>query len=205
MSGGALGGTENVLRSNEQYARVFADRVFDHQNEWAFRGTFSADGSYQGELPLYARILSNDSEVRGFSPGQLGPYAVIPWTAPNGTPGYTALPAGANVISAANAEYRVPLAAGVQAAALFDLGSGWLLPNWLGPSKPMLLEKTNGVLHGSFGLELRWTIPEVQVPVRAYVAVNVFCLNRFLSLPDGSLFHAHNRLFSLGWALGNLF
>jgi outer membrane protein assembly complex protein YaeT len=205
VSGGALGGSENVLRSNEQYARVLGDPIFDHQNAWAFRATFSAAGSYQGELPVYARMLSNDSQVRGFSPGQLGPYAVIPWTSPNGAPGYTALPAGANLIAAGNAEYRVPLAAGVQAAAFFDLGSGWLLPNWLGPTKPILLETTDGVLHGSFGLELRWTIPEVQVPVRAYVAVNVLRLNRFLSLPDGSLFHAHNRLFSLGWALGNLF
>jgi hypothetical protein len=60
-------------------------------------------------------------------------------------------------------------------------------------------------LHGSFGLELRWTIPEIQVPVRAYVSINVLRLNKFLSLPDGSLLHAHDKLFSLGWALGNLF
>ena len=205
VAGGALGGTENVLRSNEQYARVFADPLFHQQNAWAFRATFSAAGSYQGEMPFEARLLSNDSEVRGFSPGQLGPYAVIPWTSPNGTPDYRALPSGANVISAGNAEYRVPIGSRVQAAAFFDLGSGWLLPNWLGPTKPVLQGTTNGVLHGSFGLELRWTIPEVQVPVRAYVAVNVLRLERFLPLPDGSLFHAHNKLFALGWALGNLF
>jgi hypothetical protein len=41
--------------------------------------------------------------------------------------------------------------------------------------------------------------------VRAYYAVNVLHLNRFLLLPDGTLFHAHNKLFAFGWALGALF
>jgi hypothetical protein len=55
------------------------------------------------------------------------------------------------------------------------------------------------------GIELRWTVPGIQVPVRAYYAVNVWRLNRFLQLPDGSPFRAHNRLFAFGWALGMLF
>jgi outer membrane protein assembly factor BamA len=205
VSGGPLGGTENVLRSNDQYARIFPDPIIDRQNAWAFRVSFSGAGSYEGEMPFYARLLSGDSQVRGFSPGQLGPYAVIPTTSANGPPGYTAVPSGANIISAANAEYRVPLGGGVQAVSFFDLGSGWLMPNWLGQTRPVLLDSTNGVLHGSFGLQLQWTVPEIQVPVRAYVSVNLLRLNKFLTLPDGSLFHAHNKLFSLGWALGNLF
>jgi outer membrane protein assembly factor BamA len=205
VSGDVLGGTENVLRSNEQYARIISDPLFNHQNIWAFRVTFSGAGSYQGEMPFYARLLSSDSQVRGLSPGALGPYALIPATSADGATTYTALPAGANMISAANAEYRVPLGGGVQAAGFFDAGSGWMLPNWLGPTKPLLLESTNGILHGSVGVELHWTIPEIQVPVRAYLAVNVLRLNRFLPLPDGSLFHAHNKLFAFGWALGNLF
>jgi hypothetical protein len=109
------------------------------------------------------------------------------------------------VVSAANAEYRVPLGGGTQAAGFFDLGSGWLLPNWLGKARPTLLDSTNGILHGSIGIEFRWTVPEIQVPVRAYYAVNILRLNRLLPLPDGSLFHAHNRLFAFGWALGTLF
>jgi hypothetical protein len=104
-----------------------------------------------------------------------------------------------------NAEYPVPLGGGAQAAGFFDLGSGWLLPNWLGKTRPTILESTNGMLHGSLGLELRWTVPGVQAPVRAYYAVNVLRLNRRLLLPDGSLFRAHNRLFAFGWALGSLF
>lgn len=87
----------------------------------------------------------------------------------------------------------------------FDLGSGWLLPNWMGPARPTLLGATNGVLHGSVGLQLQWTLPGIQVPVRTYYAVNVLRLSRWLQLADGSLFHAHNRLFAFGWALGAFF
>ena len=85
------------------------------------------------------------------------------------------------------------------------MGSGWLLPNWLGPSKPALLAATNGVLHGSTGIELTWTVPNVQVPVHAYYAVNVLRLDRLLPLPDKSLLRAHNRFAALGWGLGSLF
>jgi len=205
VSGGWLGGTENVIRSNEEYSRIFPDPFFNHHNAWAFRTTFSGAGSYFGDMPLSARLFSGDAQVRGLQAGDLGPYAVVPSLASSGSEMYSAIPAGANIISAANAEYRIPLGKGIQLAGFFDLGSGWLLPNWLGPARPTLLDSTNGILHGSVGIELQWTVPEIQVPVRAYFAVNVLRLNRFLPLPDGSLFHAHNRLFSLGWALGNLF
>jgi outer membrane protein assembly factor BamA len=205
ISGGWLGGTENVIRSNEEYSRIFSDPFFNHQNAWAFRTTFSGAGSYQGNMPFSALLFSGDAQVRGLQPGELGPYAVIPTASGSGNQTYSAIPAGANVITAANAEYRVPLGQRTQLVGFFDLGSGWLLPNWLGPARPTLLDSTNGILHGSVGIELRWTVPEIQVPVRAYFAVNVLRLNRFLPLPDGSLFHTHNRLFSLGWALGTLF
>lgn len=204
-SGGLLGGSENLLRSNEDYARIFPDPVFHRQNAWAFRTTFSGVGSYQGDMPIATRLFSGDAQVRGLRPGELGPYAVIPVASANGDQTYTAIPAGANLVSAANLEYRIPLQGNLQAAGFFDLGSGWLLPNWLGKSRPTVLTSTNGALHGSLGIELRWTIPELQVPVRAYYSVNVLRLNRFLPLPDGTLFHAHNKLFTFGWALGNLF
>lgn len=205
ISGGWLGGSENVIRSNEEYARIFPDPFFTRQNAWAFRATFGGVGSYQGGMPLYARLFPGDAQVRGLNSGELGPYAVVPSVSSSGNQAYSALPAGANVVGAANAEYRVPLGGGTQAAGFFDLGSGWLLPNWLGNTRPILLDSTNGILHGSVGIELRWTVPGIQVPVRAYYAVNVLRLNRFLQLPDGSLFHAHNRLFAFGWALGTLF
>jgi outer membrane protein assembly factor BamA len=205
ISGGILGGSENVIRSNEEYGRIFPDPFFNRQNSWAFRTTFSGVGSYRGELPLYAMLFSGDAQVRGLSSGELGPYAAIPSISSSGSQIYSALPAGANVITAANAEYRVPLGGGTQAVGFFDLGSGWLLPNWLGSARPTLLDTTNGILHGSLGIELRWTVPEIQVPVRVYYSVNILRLNRFLQLPDGTLFHAHNKLFAFGWALGTLF
>jgi outer membrane protein assembly complex protein YaeT len=203
VSGGWLGGGENVIRSNEEYARIFLDPFFNRQNAWAFRTTFSAAGNYRGDMPLYALLFSGNAQVRGLSSGDLGPYAVVPSV--SSYQSYSALPAGSNVIGAVNVEYRVPLGKGTQVASFFDLGSGLLLPNWLGPARPTLLASTNGILHGSFGIELRWTVPEIQVPVRAYYAVNVLRLNRFLQLPDSSLFRAHNRLFAFGWALGTLF
>ena len=205
ISGGWLGGSENVIRSNEEYAGIFPDPFFNRHNAWAFRATFSGAGSYQGNMPLYARLFPGDAQVRGLNSGELGPYAVVPSVSSSGNQTYSALLSGANVVSAVNAEYRVPLGGGTQAVGFFDLGSGWLLPNWLGKARPTLLDSTNGTLHGSVGIELRWTVPGVQVPVRAYYAVNVLRLNRFLQLPDGSLFHAHNRLFAFGWALGTLF
>jgi outer membrane protein assembly complex protein YaeT len=205
ISGGWLGGRENVIGSNEEYARIFPDPFFNHQNAWAFRTAFSGAGSYRGDLPLYGRLFSGDAQVRGLSSGELGPYAVFPSVMSSGNQTYSACPAGANAISAANAEYRVPLGRGAEAAAFFDLGSGWLLPNWLGKTRPALLDSTNGIVHGSMGIELRWTVPGMQVPVRAYYAVNVWRLNRLLQLPDGSPFRAHNRLLAFGWALGRLF
>jgi outer membrane protein assembly complex protein YaeT len=205
ISGGFLGGTENVIRSNEVYARIFPDPLFNHHNAWAFRTTFSGVGSYQGNLPPYTLLFSGDAQVRGLSSGELGPYAAIPPVSSATNQTYSAVPAGANAVTAANAEYRIPLARGAQAVGFFDLGSGWAIPNWMGNQRPTLLDSTNGILHGSIGIELQWTVPEIQVPLRAYYSVNILRLNRFLQLPDGSLFHAHNKLFAFGWALGTLF
>jgi len=205
VSGGLLGGSENLLRSSGEYAHLFQDPVFSHKNAWTFRSSFSGAGSYRGDMPLYARIFSDDEQVRGLRTGELGPYASVSSVTTSGQTQYSAAPAGANLIAAANMEYHVPLAARTQAAGFFDLGSGWLLPNWLGHARPSLLDSTNGLLHGSTGIELRWTVPGIQVPVRGYYAVNVLRLNRFLALPSGSVFHAHNRFSAFGWALGTLF
>jgi outer membrane protein assembly factor BamA len=205
-SGGWLGGGENIVRSSAEYSRIFRDPFFaPAAGAWAFRTTFSGAGSYGGDMPFYARLFSSDEFVRGLRPGELGPYAITTRTAASGATTYSASPSGANLLSAANAEYRFPLAGGTEAAAFFDLGSGLLLPNWLGPTKPLLLGATNGVLHGSSGIELRWTVPGVQVPVRAYYALNVLRLNRFFPLSVNTLFHARNRFSAFGWGLGTLF
>jgi outer membrane protein insertion porin family len=204
-SGGWLSGGENMVRSSAEYGRIFRDPLFAPSGAWAFRTTFSGAGSYRGDMPFYARLFSGDELVRGLRPGELGPYAVTASSAANSAATYSASPSGANLVTSTSAEYRFPLSGGTEAAAFFDLGSSWLLPNWLGPTKPLLLGATNGTLHGSTGIELRWTVPGVQVPVRAYYAVNVLRMNRFISLSGNSVFHARNRFSAFGWGLGTLF
>jgi outer membrane protein insertion porin family len=205
FSGGLLGGGENMIRSSAEYGRVTTDPIFAHSNAWAFRATLSGAGSYRGDMPFYSRFFSGDELVRGFRPGELGPYAVTAGTTASGATTHSVAPAGANLMSAANAEYRIPLDGGTEAAGFFDLGSGRLLPNWLGPTRPLLLTATNGALHGSTGIELRWTVPGVQVPVRAYYALNVLRLDRSIPLSSKSIFRTSNRFSTFGWGLGSLF
>ena len=194
-----------MLRSSGEAARIFRDPLFAPSNAWAFRTTFSVAGSYRGDMPFYSRFFPGDEFVRGLREGELGPLTLTQTTSASGATTYSSSPAGANLISAANAEYRIPFRNGVEASGFFDLGSGWLLPNWLGPTKPTLLSATNGVLHGSTGVQFQWTIPGVQVPFRSYYALNVLRLDRLIPLPDKSLLHARNRFGAFGWGLGWLF
>jgi len=205
VSGGWLGGTENVARSKFEYGRILHDPLFGHENAWAFRTTFSGAGSYSGDMPLTARLFAGDAYVRGLRDGELGPSAVVSSISAKGATNYSASPAGANLIGAMNAEYRVRITTGTEAVGFFDLGSGFLMPNWLGPSRPWLIDSTNGIVHGSTGMELRWTLPAVGVPVRAYYALNVLRLNRPVWMPDSSLLRVHNRFAAFGWGHGSLF
>jgi outer membrane protein assembly complex protein YaeT len=204
VSGGWLGGRENLVRSQAGYSHIFQDPVFCRQNAWALRTNLTGVGSYSGDLPFLARFLAGDEFVRGLRAGELGPDAVASWSA-SGPKKYSTTPAGADLAGAANAEYRARLSGGTEAAGFLDLGSGLLLENWLGHARPSLLDSTNGVLHGSTGVELRWTVPGVGVPIKVYYALNVLRLDRWLRMPDGSAFHAHNRFSAFGWGLGPLF
>jgi outer membrane protein assembly complex protein YaeT len=204
-SGGLLGGGENMVRSSAEAARIFHDPLFARANAWAFRTTFSAAGSYHGDAPFYSRFFSGDEFVRGLRTGELGPIAMTERVLPSGATVPWPSFAGANLITAANAEYRIPLRSGVEAAGFFDLGSGWLLPNWFGPTKPTLLRATNGILHGSTGVQFQWTIPGVEVPFRSYYALNVLRLDRLIPLSRKSVLHPHNRFGAFGWGLGSLF
>ena len=205
VSGGWLGGSENVLRSKFEYGRILRDPFFGRGNTWAFRTTFSGAGSYSGDMPLTARLFAGDAYVRGLRDGELGPSAQVSSTSSKGATVYFATPAGANLLSAVSAEYRIPLNSSMEAAGFFDLGSGLLLPNWLGPSRPWLIDSTNGVIHGSTGVELRWTLPGIGVPLRAYYALNVLRLNRPVGMPNASLFRVQTRFAAFGWGLGSLF
>jgi outer membrane protein insertion porin family len=205
VSGGWLGGSENLLRSKAEYGRIFRDPIFNSQNAWAFRTTFSGVGSYSGDMPPAARWYSGDEFVRGLRDGELGPQAVVSSIGAAGTTRYSTAPAGTNLIGAANAEYRVRLGGGTEGVGFFDLGSGLLQQNWLGHWRSAVIDSTNGIVHGSTGIELRWTLPGIGVPVRAYYALNVLRLNRSVWMPDGSLLHLHNPLGAFGWGLGSLF
>src|SRR5260370_13652911 len=127
-----------MVRSSADYSHICRDSFFAPTGAWAFRTTVSGAGSYRGEMPFYARLFSGDELVRGFRPGELGPDAVAARTAPSGAPVYSAAPAGANFLTAGNAEHRFPLVGGTAAAAFFDLGSGFLFPNRLRPTHPLL-------------------------------------------------------------------
>jgi hypothetical protein len=75
----------------------------------------------------------------------------------------------------------------------------------LGQTRPPVINSTNGLLHGSTGFEVRWTLPAVGVPLRVNYSFNILRLDRALFMPDGSVFRLHNRLTALGWGLGPLF
>jgi len=205
VSGGWLGGTENLARSKAEYGRIFHDPFFNRQNVWAFRSTFSGAGSYSGGMPPTARWYVGEEFVRGLRDGGLGPQAIISSVDSSGITRYSTAPAGANLIAAGNAEYRVRFGGGAEGVGFFDLGSGWLRQNWLGSWRPAVIRSTNGVVHLSTGMELRWTLPGVGVPLRAYYAWNVLRLNQSLLLPDGSLLHLRNHVGAFGWGLGSLF
>jgi outer membrane protein assembly complex protein YaeT len=205
VSGGWLGGNENLLKSKVEYGQIFPDSIFDRHNAWAFRTTVSAAGSYNGDMPLYARFFSGDDLVRGLRPGEIGPYQTFSTVSPSGATRYSAVPSGANLIAASNFEYRFPLRPGVEGATFFDAGSGFLLPNWLGPTRPSLIHSTNGFVHGTTGFELRWTLPVIGAPLRINYSFNLLRLNRALLMPDGSSIRLHDPLGALGWGLGPLF
>src|SRR5258708_242732 len=117
VSGGWLGGGENMVRSSAEYSHIFRDPFFAPTGAWAFRTTFSGAGSYRGDMPFYARLFSGDELVRGLRPGELGPYAVNARAVANGPTIYSASPSGPNLVGAASADYRFPLAGGTDAAA----------------------------------------------------------------------------------------
>jgi len=205
VSGGWLGGSENLLKAKTEYGHIYPDELFNHRNSWAFRTTISGAGSYKGDMPLYARFFSGDDLVRGLRPGELGPYQTFATVSPTGATTYSAVPTGANLLAASNLEYRVPLTHTIEAATFLDAGSGFLLQNWLGPTRPNLIQSTNGLFHSTTGFELRWTLPILGAPVRINYSFNLLRLNRTLLQQDGSSTHLHDPLGALGWGLGPLF
>src|SRR5260370_27138557 len=103
-------------------------------------------------MPLSARWYSGDEFVRGLRDGELGPQALILSATSAGTVRYSTAPAGANLVGAGNAEYRVRLGGGTEAAGFFDLGSGLLQRNWLGKCEPAPTASTKVMLPDCSGI-----------------------------------------------------
>jgi len=211
VSGGWLGGTENLVRSTVNYSRFLpagTDQQSGSQSGWAFRGFLSGVSSYRGDMPLTARLFAGDELVRGAGPGELGPYALSKTQNADGTATYHTAPSGADLVAAANTEYRVPIAPRTQAAAFFDAGSGWLLPNWLGPDKAVLAVGDSN-LRAATGVELRWEVPGLGQTVRIHYAIDPLHIRRLVMIADGNgilpIALPHRRRAGLGWGLGALF
>lgn len=206
VSGGRLGGDENVLRGSVEYARLLTDPLTGGRNTWAFRSTFAGVSSFgDAALPFNRRFFAGEQLVRGFRLGELSPYGLA--STGQADAADTARVTGANLLAAVNSEYRVPVEAKShsEAALFFDAGTGWLLPQWLGGSKPQLLNGTNGLLRASTGAELRIPLPVVGQSLRVYYAANPLRLARDFLLPDGSRFRPPDRRTAFGWGLGSFF
>jgi outer membrane protein insertion porin family len=204
VSGGWLGGDENLLRSSLEYDRVERDPLTKGRNSWAFRGYAAGVSSFKGNLLYQDRYFAGNELLRGFRVGELGPYAAENVTDASGN-SPQAISAGADLMAAVNMEYRAPVAPRTKAVFFLDTGSGWLLPNWLGPSRPILLAGTNGILRASAGIELLWQAPIVEQPLRLDFAFNPLRLAKSFVLSDGSHFRAPDRRWAWGWGLGALF
>ncbi|HEX9759605.1 MAG TPA: POTRA domain-containing protein [Candidatus Acidoferrales bacterium] len=213
LAGGLLGGDENLLRAGLEYARLEPDPLTRGRNTWALRTTFAGLASFDGPTPLHRRFFGGEQLVRGFRTGELTPYAVSRREDANGLETFVATATGANLVAAFNGEYRIPLrsvgaqrsAPGLEGAVFVDAGAGWLVPQWLGGTRPQVLGGTSGLLRASTGVELSLPVPGLGQPVRVYYAVNPLRLASALLLPDGSRFRAPDRFSAWGWGLGRLF
>jgi outer membrane protein insertion porin family len=205
VSGGFLGGDENLVRSSLQYEYLQCDPLSSGRNTWAFRSYVAGVSSFRGNLLLPSRYFAGGELLRGFRTGEIAPYAFEDLTDSSGATTFHATAAGADLLTAMNTEYRVPVAPRTKVVAFFDFGSGWLLPNWLGSQRPTLLAGTNGVPRASTGVELQWSLPVVEQPMRFDLSLNPLRLAKSFLLPDGSRFRAPDRRVALSWTLGSLF
>ena len=205
VSGGWLGGDENLVRFSAENERLERDPLTNGHNTWAFRSYATGVSTLKGNLLFQNRYFPGNEVLRGFRSGEIAPYASENVTDASGKNSFQAIPAGVDLVAAVNTEYRVPVAPRTEAVGFFDAGTGWLLPNWLGAGHPLLLAGTNGILRASAGVELRWQAPIVEQPLRLDFAANPLRLVKSFVLPDGSHFRAPDRQWAWGWGLGALF
>jgi len=204
-SGGWLGGDLNLLRSSLEYTSLARDPLSQGRNTWGFRAYLAGVASHRGTLPLESRLYPGDELVRGFRSGEVGPYVVVKTEPSTGPATYRVENLGANLVSAVNVEYRMALLPRTHGAAFFDAGTGWMVFPWVGPGRPSLLERTDGLLRASAGYELRFELPVINQIVRVHYACNPLRLAEAFVLADGSVFQPVERRRAIGWGLGSLF
>jgi outer membrane protein assembly factor BamA len=205
FSGGRLGGDQSLARSSVEYDRVRPDPLTNGRNTWALRSYAAGVSGLGRNLLFQNRYFAGDELLRGFRVGELAPYLVASMTDASDRQSFQAIPTGANLLAAMNTEYRVPVARRLQLVGFADTGSGWLLPGWSGPTRPVFLPGTNGILRASAGVELRWQMPGIEQPVRLDLSANIRRLAKTFLLPDGSHFRSPDRVLAWNWALGSLF
>jgi outer membrane protein insertion porin family len=205
VSGGWLGGDENLVGFSAENERLERDPLTNGHNTWAFRSYATGVSPLKGNLLFQNCYFAGNDVLRGFRSGEIAAYASENLTDASGKNSVHSFPAGTDLLAAINAEYRVPVVPRTEAVGFLDTGTGWLLPNWLGASHPVLLAGTNGILRASAGVELRWQAPIVEQPLRLDFAVNPLRLVKSFVLPDGSHFRAPDRQWAWGWGLGALF
>jgi outer membrane protein assembly complex protein YaeT len=198
LAGGALGGQEDWLRTSHQAAALAPDPLSRGRNTWAARGLLAGVSRApwsSAALPMHTRFFVGHEFVRGLRSADLAPAQ----TSQSGVSGSN----GANLLIAANLEYRIPLDAPsdarptrFEAAAFLDAGAGWLLPGWSGDSS------AGHVARASLGMELRWTLParvgSTALPLGGETVRVHWALSPLAQRFTG-------RRTALGWALGSLF
>ncbi len=196
VAGGVLGGQEQWLRASNQGAALVADPLSGGRNTWAARGLLAGISRApwsRAVLPAHARLFGGSELVRGLGAAQLTP-------SPHGSSSGPAGSSGANLLTAVNLEYRVPLDAQrrrFDVAPFLDAGAGWLLPAWSG--QPLAGAH---VLRASAGVELRWRLPQRHGGVALPLGGETVRVHWALS-PLAQRFTG--RRAALGWALGSLF
>jgi outer membrane protein insertion porin family len=173
------------MRQSAQVAFYLRDPWTHGRNSFAFRFQGSRVRPH-GNNPLFLdrRFYPGDEIVRGFGPGSLSPWAVVPSDSD-----FQLLSAGADTVLGFSAEYRVPISGPLSSAGFFDLGWTHLETKsaaQLGAGA-ILLERANGMLRSSLGGELRLQLPVIHQPARLIFSWNLLRLNTLFGNSSSAL------------------
>jgi outer membrane protein insertion porin family len=185
-AGGFLGGNTNYTRPHLEY-KVFKSHT-ERKNVFAFRFTGSHVRGFSGRpVPFYERFYpGGEYDIRGFDFGSLGPLA---FTGSDPTTD-SIVQVGGDTQAVVNLEYRVPLFNRMVTLTPFvDAGNAWVTNKKELPlgSAARFLPGTNSGIRVSTGVELGFTLPVLNIPLRTIFAWNPKRLDReFIGPNTGS-------------------